>query len=468
MIATEEKKKGLRGEELRTKIRENPKWFAKQCLGRDIWDKQEEIIVSAFRNSRTAVAGCVSSSKTNAGAILTFAWLHGWGPGSRVFTLAPSYRQVDLNLWGEIPKMFRDAPIPLGGEMMQTTQYRLDKDWYALGFSTQEPEHVHGIHGEHDLLLIDDAHAVEEEMYEEIENMMAGGQTHMVLLYNSHRVSGTTFDCRGRDRKRWNNIKISYWDTPNGKADAVVIPGMLKPETVKAWIEKYGKTSNFVKVKVDAESPTQAADSLFPMDWIQAAIDRKVPVGGKKWIGVDCAWQGDDSSVICPMEGRQVKPLEKYHGTDPMELADLSDAYLTQEGTEGMFDTIGIGAGVFSREQQRGRNVHAFVASESASGDWEGKPASEHFANIRAQAAWTLRTRLDPKNQEAIALPKDEELQAQLSAITYKINTAGKIQLQAKDSMKKELGYSPDEFDALSMAVWGATGSGEVSWSTWL
>ena len=46
-------------------------------------------------------------------------------------------------------------------------------------------------------------------------------------------------------------------------------------------------------------------------------------------------------------------------------------------------------------------------------------------------------------------LPDDRELLTQLMAIKYKINSAGQIQIIPKEEIKKKLGRSPDQAEAV-------------------
>jgi len=457
--------KPLKGAALRSYIRERPAWFCREVLGVTIWDKQEELISKAFKFSRLAVAGCVSSSKTHAGALLTFCWLFGWGPGSRVFTLAPSYRQVDLNLWGEIPRIHKNAPKPLGGKMLLTTQYNLDKDWYALGFSTKEPEMVHGIHGPKDLLIIDDAHAVPEPLYDEVENMMAGGDTHIVLLYNSMRLSGTTYHARHRDRKLWNPMTISYLDTPNAKAGKVVVPGMLKPDIVEMWGKKYGNDSDFYRVKVLAKDPRQESNTLIPLEWLELALVRETPEPGDDAVrayGQDVARFGDDDSVRCELLSRRVQGLKVRHGNDTMETAlEIVGEQRERPGLCAV-DVIGVGSGTYDRCVEEGSEVMAVNVSEASTEvDEVGK---QKFFNLRSQLWWEARESFDPKSDEAdlfslayMDREMAEELIAELSCVRFR-HTAKGIQVEPKEGesekwgLKKRLGHSCDKADAYVLA----------------
>lgn len=59
-----------------------------------------------------------------------------------------------------------------------------------------------------------------------------------------------------------------------------------------------------------------------------------------------------------------------------------------------------------------------------------------------------------------VALPDDEALLAELSALRYSFNARGKIKVEEKDAARRRLGRSPDLADA---AVLGAPlGSNEI------
>lgn len=460
-------------EQLRENISSDPSKFAEKLFGVRLWPKQCEIVSSVFKHKRVAVRGCVASTKTFAASVTAMAWMIAHPQTGRVFHLAPSFRQVATNLWGYLKQLDVKATenrTPLGAKMFSEPRMEFGPGWGYHGFSTREPDAVHGIHGPDDLVILDDAHGIPKEITDELENMFAGGNTHCLMLFNPVILSGETFECSNKHASLWHNIVVGFSDLQKAYADGYQMSGSLQEDTVKTWAVKYGVKSNFYVSKVLGQYPTQAADSLIPMDWIELAFDREVPVGGKKVVGCDVAYTGSDSSIIAPMEGLRIHELQEFNGIDPMELADKLDIHLIDRNTSGWVDAIGLGAGVFAREKQRDRNVNSFVASEAAVGMYEGKVASEHFQNLRAQAAWMLREALNPKNPNAIALPRDQELQAQLSAITYKINpTTGKLQLQSKDEMRKEYGWSPDKFDAVKMAVFGSSGVGqEIPWSAWI
>lgn len=73
------------------------------------------------------------------------------------------------------------------------------------------------------------------------------------------------------------------------------------------------------------------------------------------------------------------------------------------------------------------------------------------FGNVRAEMWWLFREALDPKSGEDICLPPDHRLTAQLTAPMhrYRGNT---IFIEEKDELRKRLGSSTDEADAVLQA----------------
>ena len=109
-------------------------------------------------------------------------------------------------------------------------------------------------------------------------------------------------------------------------------------------------------------------------------------------------------------------------------------------------DVIGLGAGVVDRLDEQGAEVEGINVSDAADDP-------ERFKNLRSQIAWQVREALDPRSPKAISIPRDMEFIAQASAIKYKINSAGQIEVESKDDMRKRLGKSPDRFDAVALAI---------------
>jgi hypothetical protein len=76
------------------------------------------------------------------------------------------------------------------------------------------------------------------------------------------------------------------------------------------------------------------------------------------------------------------------------------------------------------------------------------------FYNKRAEAWWRMREELDPGQHggSAVALPPDASVKADLAAPRWELTARG-IKIEDKAEIRKRLGRSPDEGDAIVMCL---------------
>ena len=135
----------------------NPVAFAKEVLGVDIWEKQEEILEYVLNNKRVTVRSCHGAGKSFTAAIVVLWFLICYSP-STVVTTAPTARQVKSILWEEIRLRYKNAKIALGGRLLQM-ELQMGPKWLATGFATDEynVERFQGYHNDNILVVIDEA-----------------------------------------------------------------------------------------------------------------------------------------------------------------------------------------------------------------------------------------------------------------------------------------------------------------------
>jgi hypothetical protein len=64
---------------------------------------------------------------------------------------------------------------------------------------------------------------------------------------------------------------------------------------------------------------------------------------------------------------------------------------------------------------------------------------------------------------DEISIPDDPELKTEVSYTHYKTNSQMRIQIEAKDDIKKKIGRSPDRADSLALAFYkGRTGTPSI------
>ena len=439
-----EARKVLRGNEAYQK---DPVAWVRDVLGKDPWSKQEEILESVRDNKRTTVRSCHAAGKTAVAAMTALHFLFCY-PNSIVITTAPSWPQVKNLLWREIRSAHsenkRRRPPGLGGEC-HLTGLEVGTNWYAIGLSTNESERFQGFHAEHILLIVDEASGVDQIIFNAAEGFLTSPGTRVLLIGNPTQLAGEFY--QSFRSPLYHKIHISAFDSPNvtGEAD--------RPYLVTAeWIEEHrimwGEGSPLWFSRVLGDFPDQAEDALIPLGWIEAATERE-PDDGPCILGVDVARQGSDSSVIAVRRGGSVVNLLKTRKQDTMSVTGwVIDTARAEGAAEIRVDADGLGAGVFDRLKEQ-----KFPAVEMHGG--AKARDDEHFANARAEWYWGLRERMDPGQGATIALPKDDNLLGQLTAMKVQYTSRGQVKIESKDDMRRRGLPSPDEADAVVYAMAG-------------
>lgn len=323
---------------------------------------------------------------------------------------------------------------------MLTTRWEIEDNWFAVGLSTDEPDNFSGFHAAHLLIVVDEASGVDDEIFEAIDGVMAGGNAKLLLLGNPTRLTGR-FAAAFKD-PTFVKIHISGYDTPNVKAGRIVVPGLMKPEYPKEMAAKYGEDSDVFRIKVLGEFPRTESDTLISVDQIEKAFKCEQPAEGKKIMGVDVARFGGDKTVFLIRQGNHVqKNIVKLAKSDTMEIAGRIKAIAKAEGIEASdcnVDVIGVGGGVVDRLHEQEFYVNAVNVADAAID-------KDTFLNRRAEASWEVRKAIDN-----LDLPNDEDFY-QLSNIKYKYSSKGLLQIESKEDMKKRGLPSPDVGDALML-----------------
>lgn len=458
------------------KAQADPVWFVTEALSATPWEKQAEILESVRDNPRTAVRSChgVGKSYTAGQTILWF--LYSFVP-SIVLSTAPTWRQVEKLVWKEVRASYRRAKIPLGGNLLpKRPEIQIIQDeWYAIGLSTNEPDRFQGFHERNILVVVDEAAGVPEEIFEAVEGVLTSENARLLLLGNPTALSGTFYNAFRS--VGWHTISISAFDTPNFAAFGITEediasgawenkitgplpnPKLITPAWVADKYQRWGPNSPAYDARVRGQFPTQGDDTLIPLAWIEAAMERweDAEEGEPVEMGVDVARFGSDKTVLAIRRGRRVLPLIEYSKQDTMETAGHVVVAQRETGASSVkIDVIGVGAGVYDRTKELRLPVVAINVAEVAK-------EPERFVNLRSELWWNLRELLDPNpklNSDPIALPPDDELLADLSDIKYKIDSRGRIVVESKEDMKKRLGRSPDRGDAVVLAF--APGGPEI------
>lgn len=425
------------------KYREQPALWIEDTFGTTLWEKQEEIMNSTFKNRYTAVKSSFSSGKSYGAAAIITAFVHLFNDSIAIST-APSYRQLN-NVWGTVHKLYEKARAPLGSKLLKH-EIRCGADHFAMGFTTNMPDRLQGIHAPHVLIVEDESAAIEPEIHQRIvDGLMTGDSCHLLAIGNPLSPEGHFYDMFQSDR--YNKITITAFETPNIKAGEEVIPGLITQKWIEEKRERVGEDSPIWKSQVLAEFPESSEDTLIPLSWVNKAQERwfeAEPAKGSIY-GLDPAGGGIAEHALCQRAGSYVYPIKAWNGEEAPQLVNKVRECVMPNSVVYV-DNIGVGWGVEGLLRKKGISTMG-VNVKKAPED------PERFKNLRAELYWRIREALDPRQEDPLALPPDDKLASQLTSIKYKTDNRGRIQIESKDSMRSRGLPSPDRADSLSLTM---------------
>jgi hypothetical protein len=411
-------------------------------------------------HKHTAVKSCHGAGKDWIASRVVLWFLYNHEP-SIVITTGPTMRQVKGILWKEIAVAHRSAQFRLGGTLLQQ-ELKLAPNWWAWGFTAADtdPDRFQGFHEENVLVVVDEASGVSPDIYLAVDGILTSQNARELEIGNPTDPSSSF---AGSFRKpRVKKISISAFDTPNFTAFGITqediasgewrekitgdlpYPTLVTPEWVRDKYEDWGPENPLYRSRVLAEFPSEGVDTLIPMAWVEAAQNRELEPTEPNVLGVDVAVEGDDLCVIAQRRGPVLRIRKRWGKTDTMTTTGHVVRELEETGAEiAQVDVVGVGAGVVHRLGEMDKPVAAASAGKNANDP-------EKYANQRAEWFWGLRSRFESGDIDLD--PADEDLAAQLCAIKWKPDSRGRVQLQKKELMKKEIGCSPDDADAAAIA----------------
>ncbi len=159
-------------------------------------------------------------------------------------------------------------------------------------------------------------------------------------------------------------------------------------------------------------------------------------------LGVDVARFGDDRSVLCLRQGREVHWFEVYNKQDVAQMSGVVIRVLKQVSVDAVFiDVVGIGAGVYDTVKSKYEGVWP------VNGGAEAQESDKYF-NHRAEMWGRMREWF---KDGPVVIPNDSGVLTDLCSLRYSFNANGQLVLEKKEDAKKRGVRSPDIGDALAL-----------------
>jgi len=431
------------------KYENDPIGFARDILGSNPWEKQQEIMQSVVDNNQTIVQSAYDIGKSFTAAQVMLWFLYTRIP-SKIICTSSSWSQVEKILFAEIAAAYGKSKVPLGGQLL-TAELKIHKDWYILGLSPKidanaEAYRIEGFHSPNVLILLDQAHGINPKIWDICVGLNTTETSRTLVLGNPASASGRYYDaCKSH---KWNKIKVTAFDSPNVKEGRDVIPGIVNRQWIEDRKDDWGEQNPLYVTKVLAEFPLDSDDVLVPLTLVDKALANECVADGAKGIGIDVARFGSAKTVITCIVGDKVVEILSYQGKDTMKTAGQAIRMMGKYKVPAnavCVDDSGVGGGVTDRLHEEGHRVQG-INNGSAAND------KVHYANLSAELHWKLRDRFQT---ERIQIPNEPMLISQLPGRKYTVDSKGRIKIESKDDMVKRGLKSPDFPDSLVLALHG-------------
>jgi len=486
--------------------------FARDIFRSRLDPDQQDILYAIQTSRRVSVRSGTSRGKDYVAAVAAacFLYLTPWFDpktkeliyNTKVAMVAPTGRQIKNIMIPEVSRLVSKARGILPGHAM-ADGIRFDKykEWFLTGFKANDDnvEAWSGFHAANVMVVITEASGLAQVTFDSIEGILQGN-SRLVLMFNPNNTNGEAYS--SQMSPQYKKFRLNDLNAPNvlnerlyrnGEIDKEEfkrrwIPGQVDYEWIDEkikkpgwvieipkesfseayhdfeWEGRYYRPGDLFRVKVLGEFPEEGEDTLIPLKWIELANNRWDEYVEKNGfttkdhlrLGVDVAGMGRDNTMFAYRYGSFVSKLETKppsikQATVHMTIAGDVVTHLSNKNTMAFIDTIGEGAGVYSRVVELGyQNVYSAKASFGAKGLTD-ETGVRKFANMRAYMFWCLRDALNPAFGIDLALPRDDQLTQELAEHKYEVSSDGKIRIEPKDDIKERLGRSPDKADALSL-----------------
>lgn len=465
--------------------------FARDVLRVNLDREQQEILQAVQTHKMVSVRSGTSRGKDFVAAVAAVCFMYltpsfnergELVENTKVIMTAPTSRQVRDIMFSEVSRLFHNAKV-LPGRLVGNDIRTMFDEWFLTGFKAEDnaKEAWTGYHAANIMFVVTEASGMPELIFESIEGNLQGN-SRLLIVFNPNTTIG--YAAESQKKERFKKFTLSSLSSPNVLAKKIVIPGQVDYEwlldKIDNWCirieqdvfdegegdfcfeENYYRPNDLFRVKVLGMFPRMSEDTLIPIEWVERANARWVDIHSPDLrasilkIGNDVAGMGVDDTVYCFRYDDYVQKFKVENTTeaDHMQIAGTLCQYLSCKDTYAFIDTIGEGAGVYSRlREQRLENAISAKASEGAS-DYSDETGEREFVNMRAYMFWAVRDWLNPKHNHRAALPPDNQLLEELTTIKYKIQSNGKILIEPKEEIKKKIKRSPGKADALALTFY--------------
>lgn len=393
-------------------------------------------------------------------------WFLATRPFPRIGCTAPTQHQLYDVLWAEISKWLRRNEVL--SKMFKWTATRVglrghEEEWFAVA-RTSKPrpgqtatEALQGFHADHILMVVDEASGVHDSNFAAVDGALTTEGAFGLMASNPTQRQGYFY------RTITDPKQADVWDVKTVNAETAKF---VKRKAIERVIKIWGKDSDYYRVKVRGLPPLGESSTLIRYEQITEAHTRIIEPPDDPApiiLSIDPARYGNDFCVFYVRQGWKIIDRRQVRGMKTTEIVKIAISLIDEYNPARIYvDDIGIGAGVVDQLQDHGELPRAMRKNVVGItiGSKPTKKNEKDFLNLRAEGYWYLRTAIDKLCIPFETLKLDEEL----TCIEYCWDSKDtKIKIESKDEIKKKLGRSPDDADALMLSFMSEILKGSVN-----
>jgi hypothetical protein len=198
-------------------------------------------------------------------------------------------------------------------------------------------------------------------------------------------------------------------------------------------------------------------DSFIPPALVAKARKSECEPSGPLVVGFDPAWMGGDRHSMAWRQGRRLTKVESKTKIDTVQSAGWAKQVIDKDKPRRMFiDVGGVGAGVYDQLMNMGPPYSEIVVAVNfGSAPMEPAPLDEHGrpsgGPLNRRAEMWMKSKEWLEEPAGVQIPDSDSLQADACGPSYKYDSLTRLQLEAKDAMRRRDVLSPDEWDAVAL-----------------
>ena len=473
-VQRKEKRPSLEGTLI--EYQQYPVEFARDILGITTLDKKQIEILEAYAVTREiSITSGNGMGKSFLFAIIAWHSFCCWEDVLVTFGSSVD-RQVKINHWLPFRRLWRQAKFRMGPQpgLNHNSGYTSEDDRkIVFGASPKQKDDVMGTRSKRTVILLDESAGIPDDVNAGYENLMTGADSFKMNAGNPTSTGGwyrNKFAKHDELNPRVRTFALSCLDSVNVIAGREIIPGLVSREWVEERRRQWGEEDPRWQIHVLGLFLTEEETRIFPGEYLAGLWDpyADFDVDNALCVGVDLSdgkiKGGGDRTVAYFRRGLRVYMRRDYTGLNYEQVAieilrEIGDG----ETATIYYDATGLG-GKFGRQFE---DTHHKVI-----GVHFGERAVEMgiYKSARDEMPWHLRDwirrggriKLNGKADSSVMLYKELEI------AKFSYDARQRLVSNEKDSIRKSLGRSCDDYDALCLCTykWESTITARVPKTT--